>query len=335
MGFSTRQIHALRRKLDNRNVRTREINGRELSYIEGWYSIAEANRIFGFDGWDRETQESRCVLAREIRGTFTAIYIAKVRVTVRADSERIVREGYGTGEANGAVPGEVHDTAIKSAETDATKRALATFGKPFGLALYSNGRHQDRLLPATATSRLTRAGATPIGTNASFVPAAAASGQQATAPTLFIRKEPSADVGAIAQDRFSKESSKANQQYIPTNTTEAPSPDISSKLDKHLLPFGKRPHQRDREHLKYVTTQPCLLCSHAPSDAHHLSFAQPRALGRKVSDEFTVPLCRKHHRELHQSGNEIAWWIAMEIDPLPIAQLLWSKTHPEALGARQ
>ena len=70
MGFSAKQVQALRRSLDRRHVRTREANGRELSYIEGWYAISEANRIFGFDGWSRETVESRCVLARENRGHF-------------------------------------------------------------------------------------------------------------------------------------------------------------------------------------------------------------------------------------------------------------------------
>lgn len=81
MGFSGRQLVALRRNLDNRVVRTRELNGRNLSYLEGWYVISEANRIFGFDGWNRETVESRCVLARENRGTFLAVYVARVRIT--------------------------------------------------------------------------------------------------------------------------------------------------------------------------------------------------------------------------------------------------------------
>ena len=82
MGFSAKQVKALRRNLDHRYVRTREANGRELSYIEGWYAISEANRIFGFDGWSRETVESRCVLARENRGAFLAVYTARVRMKV-------------------------------------------------------------------------------------------------------------------------------------------------------------------------------------------------------------------------------------------------------------
>ena len=136
MGFSAKQLQALRRNLSSRYVRTREANGRELSYIEGWYAISEANRIFGFDGWSRETVDSRCVLARENRGSFLAVYVAKVRITVQADGAIIVREGHGSGEGRGTSPGEVHDIALKAAETDATKRALATFGKPFGLELY-------------------------------------------------------------------------------------------------------------------------------------------------------------------------------------------------------
>ena len=125
MGFSARQLIALRRNLDHRHVRTRESNGRELSYLEGWYTISEANRIFGFDGWNRETVESRCVLARENRGSFIAVYAAKVRITIHADGVAIIREGHGTGEGRGTSPGEVHDIALKAAETDATKRALA------------------------------------------------------------------------------------------------------------------------------------------------------------------------------------------------------------------
>ena len=140
MGFSAKQVQALRRNLDHRHVRTREAHGRELSYLEGWYAISEANRIFGFDGWNRETIESKCVLARENRGTFLAVYIARVRVTVHADGATIIREGHGTGEGRGTSPGEVHDIALKAAETDATKRALATFGKPFGLELYRGGK---------------------------------------------------------------------------------------------------------------------------------------------------------------------------------------------------
>jgi hypothetical protein len=85
--------------------------------------------------------------------------------------------------------------------------------------------------------------------------------------------------------------------------------------------------KRDKDHLKFVSAQPCLVCGRQPCDAHHLRFAQPRALGRKVSDEFTVPLCRAHHRELHDRGDEAVWWAELEIDAVTVAQQLWTETH--------
>ena len=85
---------------------------------------------------------------------------------------------------------------------------------------------------------------------------------------------------------------------------------------------------RDKDHRKFVSSQPCLVCGRSPADAHHLRFAQPRALGRKVSDEFTVPVCRVHHRELHRHGDEAAWWQKTMIDPLPIARRLWQHARP-------
>ena len=97
--------------------------------------------------------DSRCVLARENRGSFLAVYVAKVRITVQADGATIVREGHGSGEGRGTSPGEVHDIALKAAETDATKRALATFGKPFGLALY---RKDKKCLLAKSANAQTR-----------------------------------------------------------------------------------------------------------------------------------------------------------------------------------
>src|SRR5436309_6495543 len=85
---------------------------------------------------------------------------------------------------------------------------------------------------------------------------------------------------------------------------------------------------RDRDHVKSVAKQPCLVCGRRPADAHHLRFAQSPALGRKVSDEFTVPLCRGHHREVHRCGDEAAWWVKTGIDPSAAARLLWLKSHP-------
>jgi hypothetical protein len=98
-------------------------------------------------------------------------------------------------------------------------------------------------------------------------------------------------------------------------------------IDKSVLPIGERRRYRDRAHLEFVASQPCLICGRQPSDPHHLRFAQIRALGRKASDEFTVPLCRTHHREAHLSRNERAWWRRLGLDALKIAEMLWKKTR--------
>jgi hypothetical protein len=97
-------------------------------------------------------------------------------------------------------------------------------------------------------------------------------------------------------------------------------------VDKSALTFDEPKRVRDKEHLRHVAAQPCLICSARPAEAHHIRFAQPRALGRKVSDEFTVPLCHKHHRDVHHRGNEAAWWHDLGIDPIDIALQLWDET---------
>jgi ERF superfamily protein len=100
-----------------------------------------------------------------------------------------------------------------------------------------------------------------------------------------------------------------------------------SKIDKNLLTFGETRRQRDKAHLRFVALQPCLICERKPSDPHHLRFAQPRAMGRKTSDEFVVPLCRTHHRQNHQTGDERSWWKAKATDPLKVAQKLWGMSR--------
>ena len=99
-----------------------------------------------------------------------------------------------------------------------------------------------------------------------------------------------------------------------------------TKIDKSQLAIAEPKRLRDKAHLKFVASQPCLVCGRQPSDPHHLRFAQPRAIGLKVSDEFTVPLCRGHHRQVHQTGNEVAWWEMLKINALEIARGLWEQT---------
>jgi hypothetical protein len=318
MGFSAKQVQALRRNLDHRHVRTREAHGRELSYIEGWYAISEANRIFGFDGWNRETIDSKCVLARENRGTFAAIYIARVRITVHADGAAIIREGHGTGEGRGSSPGEVHDIALKAAETDATKRALATFGKPFGLALYGNGKVRPSLrTPTPHTARTPTPHTADLGQEVRFA-------RDDTTPI----PRPSRYYGR-RQDLVTRDRKQLRVQPFDTSIVP-PSSHLPAQIDKSVLAIAEPKRIRDKAHLRFVASQPCLICGRQPSDPHHLRSAQPRALGLKVSDEFTVPLCRGHHRQLHQAGNEVAWWGKLQINALEMAQHLWGQSHAKA-----
>src|SRR5450756_1624462 len=108
---------------------------------------------------------------------------------------------------------------------------------------------------------------------------------------------------------------------------------VPGRIDKSLLTIAEPKRLRDKSHLKFVASNPCLVCGRQPSDPHHLRFAQPRAIGLKVSDEFTVPLCRGHHRQLHQAGNEIAWWEGFKINALEVAKGLWEQTHPKSAPA--
>jgi hypothetical protein len=103
--------------------------------------------------------------------------------------------------------------------------------------------------------------------------------------------------------------------------------EVQQTESRHPRLVEKAIRLRDKGHRAFVARQPCLVCGRSPSDPHHLRFAQPRALGRKVSDEFTVPVCRLHHRELHRHGDEAAWWAAVKVEPVPIALGLWRLTR--------
>jgi hypothetical protein len=100
-----------------------------------------------------------------------------------------------------------------------------------------------------------------------------------------------------------------------------------AKIDKSELTISEPRRHRDKVHLKFVASQPCLVCGRSPADAHHLRFTQPRAMGRKVSDEFTVPLCRTHHRDNHRFGDEEAWWARSSINPVEVSRKLWVSTR--------
>ena len=120
--------------------------------------------------------------------------------------------------------------------------------------------------------------------------------------------------------------SVANEPRSPHEPTKPQASRIRAERADNLASVKPR-RCRDKDHLRFIALQPCTVCGRQPCEAHHVRFAQPRALGRRVSDEFTVPLCRVHHRELHRQGDERAWWNKANIDPMPIALRFWQQTR--------
>jgi hypothetical protein len=215
--------------------------------------------------------------------------------------------------------------ALKAAETDATKRALATFGNPFGLALYDRDQaHVTK--PKAAAKHL----------------------------TLILADQRSVEVSDPVQlvEATRRELSKvqtldeayafwtANLAAFTDAARHDGGKDLPSLLKERLREIGQRkppsggmliPKEtriRDKEHLAFVGRQPCLICGRRPSHAHHLKFAQPRSMAMKVSDEYTVPLCSGHHDSLHRAGDERAWLARHGmIDPLKFAHRLWAASR--------
>ncbi len=150
--------------------------------------------------------------------------------------------------------------------------------------------------------------------------------QSYSGPLSLQPQPPPASVGSIETPRSSGRARRikpsGKQIAVPLAVSTS-----NDKIDKSLLTFGEVRRHRDKAHLKFVASQPCLVCGKSPADAHHLRFTQPRALGRKVSDEFTVPLCRAHHRDNHRYGDEVAWWSRRAIDPVESSRQFWTSTR--------
>jgi ERF superfamily len=148
-----------------------------------------------------------------------------------------------------------------------------------------------------------------------------------------VTEERPADANTLQQASEQNSQGAVGEPLFEATDASAPSPIVLPGRPRHRRVTPKAIRLRDKEHCKFVTTQPCVVCGRRPSEAHHIRFAQPRALGRKVSDEYTVPVCRLHHGELHRYGDEVSWWAGVSIDPLPIAQKLWqqSRTGPIAV----
>ena len=439
-GFSNNQLKALSAQLEARHVQHREEHGRHFDYLEGWFAIAEANAIFGYGGWDREMVQFACVKEQRDGHKTRCTYLARMRICVRAGKVVVVREGTGFGQATAENAGEAHEQAAKSAETDATKRALATFGNRFGLCLYDrdkaglkrntrfclfgpsgdivaedllpesfctalrqmmreagdqlaawqtanqgeiarlrttfpelktrSGSHYADVLehlfakqrakeeapPADSPAPDERPAGTPPARNAVPPPPSqpAMPANDGPEPMAMMRPSvlpailedaalPPAAPGTGPAEKSGGEpddtrpppplmGAEAPVQTEPDDTAPlapskiAPGP----RIDKSRLAHGTVRRLRDPEHLKFVRTQPCLVCGRQPTHAHHLRLAQTRGLSLKVSDEFTVPLCALHHGELHRQDSEAAWWTRQGLDPHPVAAALWAKSHPVA-----
>ena len=354
MAFSEAQLKSLEAKLDAKHVKTRQVQDVTLTYVEGWHVIAEANRVFGYDGWDRKTLSVNCVWSGRTDKGYAAAYSAKVRISVRAGAERVLREGWGSSEARGATTGEAHELALKSAETDATKRALATFGNPFGLALYDrelNGvRNRKALVPEmpNAWTLLSATGELQKTLDNPKVFLAQLREAMSKAPTIedlfavweqnlpsvrlvnkHLRSTSRKDTSA--QDLVAHLRSCAVALAVPQDpSTASEGASTQVKIDKSVLAISEPKRVRSKEHLRFVAQQPCVVCGRTPSHAHHVRFAQPRGLGLKVSDEFTVPLCAIHHSDNHTTGDEKAWWAKHTIDPLQVARKLWLERTGQA-----
>jgi DNA recombination protein Rad52 len=363
MAFTDQQRQALKAKLRYRHVKTRASNGNPISYVEGWHVIAEANRIFGYDSWDRQTLSPRCLWRETQRSETVCFYSSKVRITVRAGEAIIVREGIGTGVGRSAAAETAHEIALKAAETDATKRALATFGNPFGLALYDKERRgvtkppahiaeTSEILPPVSQAqnplllRHDDGRTEPFDSVGAFVTATVrAVHALKSSESVYAFWEANLDSfsalprGANGEDPVHAIGSALKSQVralahvrkcntAVSDRSQAGSPDAPAQL---LIPKEKR--IRNKGHLTFVASQPCLVCGRNPAQAHHIRFAQPSALGLKVSDEFTVPLCNGHHDSLHHTGDERAWWARHGIiEPLKFAARLWAASRQRSTG---
>ena len=151
-------------------------------------------------------------------------------------------------------------------------------------------------------------------------------------PASAVGESQSADAEGLSDEPIAHTApTSSGEPFLMATEASTPTPIVLPGKPRPRRVAAKTIRLRDKEHCKFVTRQPCVVCGRTPSEAHHIRFAQPRALGRKVSDEYTVPVCRLHHRELHRYGDEASWWAAVSIDPLPIALSLWH-THQDESG---
>jgi hypothetical protein len=284
----------------------------------------------------------------------------------------IVREGSGTGEGRALTQGQAHELALKGAETDATKRALATFGNPFGLALYdreqvgvrkvrggkaaptigpwilrsASGAEEASLeKPSEFASALRKAMTEAHDIeilfaiweqNVDTVRALNRSLKQDHLPKSGIAPQLVAHLKRCAIGLVKPQGEGPHEVQDAALVPSELSGNARPKIDKSVLTIGEPRRIRCKEHLRFVASHPCLICGRSPSHAHHLRYAQSRGVSLKVSDEFTVPLCAiHHHHHIHTTGKEREWWQERNIDPLIVANDLWQKSRERNPAARE
>jgi hypothetical protein len=294
---------------------------------------------------------------------------------VRAGKQIISRKGTGCGFGSARNAADAHDLAIKAAETDATKRALATFGNRFGLCLYDKeqaGVTDKHPLEVLCPDGTVFAGElSPEGFCTALRKIIESTEDQAE---LGLWRERNTDQIARLRTLAPELKTQRGEHYAdvlerlfqsrllaamtaptdpehgkePPQSISAEIPEVlqsfplaasriayGPRIDKAALTIKTARRLRDKTHLLRVGSLPCLICGRQPSHAHHLRFAQPHGLSQKVSDEFVVPLCFLHHRELHAAGSERDWWHRQGLEPLSVAARLWAeRSEPDEGSAK-
>jgi hypothetical protein len=204
-----------------------------------------------------------------------------------------------------------HSLPLKNTLTAADARAVEA---AFERKMKGFDDVQDTPTEQSVASNTDNADAAPAANPGSNTSASVSGGEHQTAAS-----------GGGSDSRLSAQQRETGVQSAAVTTTDG----LGSTADSgHARPMPQRARRiRNKHHLDFVASLPCLVCGRQPCDPHHLRFVQPRALGRKVSDEFTVPLCRIHHRELHRQVSEEAWWAMAKIEPKAAALSLWQHSR--------
>jgi hypothetical protein len=243
----------------------------------------------------------------------------------RSDNASIslVREKLGV-EESAAIRTQLIQEIGTLPEDDLQPRAIAILKAKNRLATDDAKRVEDAFAARVALGPLPEALTTdgPASAPVDPTPPQPPSASIVTAKTLRPRGRPKKVKAAAEQPTAEPTNVDHPSTSTPLQADAAP-----AKIQKSELTISEPRRHRDKAHLKFVASQPCLVCGRSPADAHHLRFTQPRALGRKVSDEFTVPLCRTHHRDNHRFGDEEAWWASSSINPVEVSRKLWVSTR--------